>query len=52
MNQTQRDKETRSIKATERIARIEDPQGNEVDDRITEDRKMIDRVRLDMINMD
>jgi len=52
MNQTQRDKETRSLEATERIARIEDPQGNEVDDRITEDRKPIDRVRLDMINMD
>lgn len=52
MDHKQQDKETSSIEATERIARIEDPQGNEVEDRIKEDRKPIDRVRLDMINMD
>lgn len=52
MHRKQQDKETRSIETTERIARIEDPQGNEVEDRIKEDRKPIDRVRLDMINMD
>lgn len=52
MNPQKQNTETRSIEATERIARIEDPQGNEVDDRMKPDRNLIDRVRLDMMNMD
>ncbi|MFX3625160.1 MAG: hypothetical protein ACE3JP_14335 [Ectobacillus sp.] len=39
------------IKERERIAQIEDPQENEVDMHMADERPPIDKVRLDMINM-
>ncbi|WP_155890971.1 hypothetical protein [Ectobacillus panaciterrae] len=51
MNKQEQETKNR-LNTTERVAQIEDPQGNEADSRITFAQVPIDQFRLDVMNMD